>query len=276
MKTLALALSLGLLATMVAAADAPLFSHARHISEGAECTTCHAADTEAARPELKDSACGDCHDEKPASWRLKTRSRRLRAAFPHRRHASAIDCSTCHQAVADDQQTAGLPLLQIENCRECHQREGVEIKDSDCVACHGRDEKLHRPQNHDGIWIRQHGWVAESRVFEHHPENCALCHYTQGDCRTCHLSQKPQSHTALWRMRGHGLAAQFDREGCKTCHQSSACINCHRSTPPLNHRGAWEKIHGLAAQSRSNEHCAVCHQLSWCAACHRGSEESDD
>jgi hypothetical protein len=75
----------------------------------------------------------------------------------------------------------------------------------------------------------------------------------------------------LWRTRAHGISAAWERESCKTCHNSGSCIRCHMSTRPLNHKGAWSSTHGLAAQIDSNRHCAVCHSQAWCTACHDGA-----
>jgi hypothetical protein len=69
-------------------------------------------------------------------------------------------------------------------------------------------------------------------------------------------------------MQTHGIAAEWDRDRCKTCHETSTCVRCHQTTQPMNHTGAWINLHGLAAGSRVSESCSVCHQPAWCASCH--------
>ena len=88
-------------------------------------------------------------------------------------------------------------------------------------------------------------------------------------CTSCHRSHPPKSHTALWRLRGHGPASAFDPEPCRVCHQPGMCIQCHRTTAPLNHRGAWGTVHGFAAGSFANDNCYVCHRRADCLACHK-------
>ena len=253
--------------------DVPVFHHSAHLEEGAECVTCHDTDTEGL-PTLKKDACAECHDEDvPEAWRLPARSRRAHVKFPHSTHVEAVEeCKKCHGAVADESLENGALFVEPEGCFACHSEEGVEVSRNDCTACHGTDMKKKKPSTHDDNWSRKHGRMADWQHFEKHQYACRTCHRIGSDCQSCHRRTRPKSHTALWRMRGHGLAAGFDRERCRTCHETGSCIQCHRRTAPLNHKGAWRSVHGLAAQSRSNRHCATCHELSWCAACHAGKQ----
>ena len=86
--------------------------------------------------------------------------------------------------------------------------------------------------------------------------------------QSCHNLVMPRSHNGLWRVRMHGLAASWDRDRCKTCHESGVCVRCHATERPLNHVGNWGTVHGLAASTSDNEHCATCHRGSFCVQCH--------
>jgi hypothetical protein len=107
-------------------------------------------------------------------------------------------------------------------------------------------------------WNRQGG----------HGERCVLCHQNAA-CVACHRSESPRSHNGSWRVRMHGISAEWDRDRCKTCHETGACISCHRRTAPITHRGYWASNHGRVAGFESR--CTVCHNSGWCRNCHRGN-----
>lgn len=248
-----------------ALAEVKTFSHKRHLEEGAECTTCHLV--KETPPKLAPQACDDCHEGSKPAYSLPAKARPLKIQFPHAAHAEAVECKGCHAATADERQPAGQPLMGQDRCTSCHHERKVTV--TTCTACHGVDARREEPSDHGLAWLRNHGEESRFRRNSEHGRDCELCH-RGATCETCHRTTAPANHTGLWRVRTHGLAAEWDREACKTCHESGACIRCHRSTEPLSHKGAWQATHGLAAETRSNEHCAVCHPLSWCAACHRG------
>jgi hypothetical protein len=251
------------------ASDGKDFVHKMHIEEGAECTTCHDTESGEGLPGLKKEACEDCHDEGAPGWKLPKRAARLPIRFPHKIHAEAGECKDCHEKTIEGSQVAGQPILTHADCLACHEENGVEVSGGNCAACHGSDPRKEPPGDHRHGWLNRHGEESKWRVFDAHGKDCSLCHRS-ATCLNCHKTRRPKNHSGLWRMRTHGLAAEWDRETCKTCHETGTCIRCHRSTEPLNHKGGWRATHGLAAQTRSNQHCAVCHNLSWCAACHQG------
>lgn len=252
------------MSSLLLAGPKKTFDHKQHIEEGAECSNCHQADGSL----IKD-ACNECHDEGPPPWNPPARARRLNVKFPHKAHAESGECQQCHQKTLDGSQATGAPMVEQSGCVACHEENGVEVAEGDCSRCHGEDPRRTAPTDHQQAWLARHGREAQWRVFDRHGQDCATCHRSDV-CQTCHKTRKPRSHTALWRMRTHGLSAAFDHQTCKACHQTGTCVRCHRSTAPLNHKGAWKSTHGLAAQVRDNQHCAVCHSLSWCAACHAG------
>ena len=251
----------------VSAGEGKEFSHADHIEEGAECSDCH--NTAADLPELKREACEDCHEDGPLPWKLAARALRLNAKFPHKAHAAALECEKCHKTTAEDGQLSDKSMLLRSSCEACHVKSKVEIGEADCSRCHGVDQRKVPPGDHSESWLRRHGTEAQWRVFETHGSECYACH-RKSACLTCHKNSLPRSHTALWRVRTHGVAAAWDSDTCKECHETGTCVRCHRSTAPMNHRGAWSATHGLAAQTKGNQHCAVCHSLARCAACHNG------
>jgi hypothetical protein len=147
---------------------------------------------------------------------------------------------------------------------------GPSLAESRCAACHGRDEARARPAGHlSAGFQRAHGELSRGAEDAGHGRACALCHRRQS-CDACHKTTRPADHTALWRLRAHGLAAGWDREACKTCHESGACVRCHRTTRPLNHGAAWRATHGLAAADRLDARCTMCHSPGACARCHAG------
>jgi len=72
-------------------------------------------------------------------------------------------------------------------------------------------------------------------------------------------------------LRLYGAAATWDRDTCRTCHETGTCIACHQSTTPMNHIGAWNKAHGLTARGKADGSCTVCHSPGYCATCHGGN-----
>jgi c(7)-type cytochrome triheme protein len=260
-------LSLLISAALLAEEPGKSFSHAFHLKQGADCDNCHLLKPGAPLPEIKKEGCNDCHDQGPPPWVLPAKAARLKARFDHGPHVKALKCLDCHAPIAKDKQEGGRPILDQAACSACHEKRSVKVGQSACARCHGVDARKSAPSDHRHAWLSKHGQEAEWRSKGEHGKDCGACHRNDG-CKTCHLTQKPHNHTALWRMRTHGLEAEWSRESCKVCHETGTCIRCHRNTPPLNHQGAWSKTHGLTAAGAGNEHCAVCHNPSFCAHCH--------
>jgi hypothetical protein len=161
-------------------------------------------------------------------------------------------CVDCH---ADPHRGSAGP-----NCGDCH-----STTDFRGLLAGGRTLK---PADHNQLWLRSHAdlpWDDDDPGAQ--GRACVRCHASPV-CTSCHRTHPPKSHTALWRLRGHGPAAAFDPETCRVCHQPGACIQCHRTTAPLNHRGAWKTLHGFAAGSFANDNCFVCHRRADCLLCH--------
>ena len=162
-------------------------------------------------------------------------------------------CADCH---ADPHRGSAGP-----NCDECHSTAGFR----GLLAGAARTLK---PRDHTQVWLRSHAdlpWDEDDVGAQ--GRSCTRCHASPV-CTSCHRTHPPKSHTALWRLRGHGTAAAFDPEPCRVCHPPGGCVQCHRTTAPLSHRGAWGTVHGFAAGSFANENCYVCHRRADCLICH--------
>ncbi len=248
--------------------DTKVFSHVFHKEQGAdECSMCH--DLSGAAPVLNTKGCEECHSEAPPPWRLPVKAKKETIVFPHSYHINKIDCLACHEKTATEKQTADEVMVPRPRCESCHAEKKVAVPEHNCKRCHGGDQKNIKPKNHRNDWLRLHGTVADFTGEAEHGKACTLCH-TKSACSDCHRNTKPKNHTGMWRVRTHGLAADFDRNTCKTCHETGSCVFCHQTTPPLNHRGNWKTLHGLAAASIPNQQCGVCHKPSFCAECHAG------
>jgi len=158
--------------------------------------------------------------------------------------------------------------MVFADCQKCHVESGVELKEKNCLACHGSDPRKEIPADHKVVWKKRHGMESEWRAFDDHGRDCKLCHRDNA-CLACHRSQQPETHSGMWRVRAHGKAAAWDDRGCKTCHETGSCIRCHREQKPLNHVGNWRMLHGRVGGAFFSN-CSVCHRLAEpnCAECH--------
>jgi len=251
------------------AGEAGSYPHEPHVEELDDCTACHVLDEAKDVMGTKMDGCTECHDEGTPAYRSR-KTPPSGIIFSHKLHVDAAECKECHKATAEDKAKAlTAPIMSEKTCDKCHKDNDVEVKEAQCARCHGHPAAEIHPPDHKGpAWKMKHGKESRWRVFGEHGKDCALCH-GKDQCTTCHKSEKPQSHSGLWRMRTHGTAAAWDRGSCKTCHETGSCIACHKSTPPMNHMGAWETFHGSTARTVDNASCAVCHQQSYCLTCHK-------
>lgn len=138
-----------------------------------------------------------------------------------------------------------------------------------CEECH--DGRIFLPSYHFSGWRIRHGKMKKNQYQEEHGKQCDDCHQKNA-CIDCHKKRKPRSHTSFFRIRGHGLKADMDRQSCATCHKESFCIRCHQHTKPMNHKGNWLQRHGYmipAGQLKNIGKCNVCHSAGWCLSCHK-------
>ena len=245
------------------------------------CVDCHGK-TDPHKGKLG-TACEKCHvPEKGAPKFNHDEMTKFTRTGAHK----LVECGYCHRQAQPappqigwtSQEPAGkldrtFPLMG-KRCADCHADPHKGAAGLECQQCHGTTSfrmllpaaRTRRPSDHDRGFLGKHvqlpfddnDLMAEGRA-------CTRCH---GTCDRCHRTMRPKSHTALWRLRGHGTAAAFDSESCRVCHVTGTCIQCHRSTAPLNHRGSWGTIHGYAAGTFAGNNCYVCHSRADCYACH--------
>lgn len=243
------------------------FSHDIHVGNfEVKCLDCHELPP-VGTPVLKKQTCLECHEKYPPAFKASKRQK-LSLTFPHQAHGKVLECLDCHQRVLDDNRVRTAPVMERKACADCHTRRGLKTAERHCEACHESNQRLVRPQDHDRGWLELHGQAGDMRGTEEHGHDCNACHGAEA-CIRCHKERKPRSHTGLWDVRMHGIAASFDREGCQTCHETGLCVRCHTSTRPMNHTAGWPSLHGLAAAATDNEHCRACHTPAQCTGCHR-------
>lgn len=248
------------------------------------CVNCHGK-TDPHKGKLG-TACEKCHTPNKGAPKFNhDKMTQFARTGAHR----LLECGYCHRPPGSTKPAIGwtktappgtldrtFPLMG-KSCVDCHADPHKGAAGSSCQQCHGTDSfrkltpaaRAQRPSDHDRGWLGRHtslpfdenDLLAEGRA-------CARCHGI-ASCDRCHRSTRPKSHTALWRLRGHGTAAAFDPGSCTVCHVTGACIQCHRTTAPLNHRGAWGTLHGFAAGTFADNNCYVCHSRSDCLACHK-------
>jgi hypothetical protein len=260
-------------ATSTTSSHVVTFSHEDHLARTPEarCKDCHEVAKGATLPVVRWASCAQCHDETPTGA-SRRRGRTLGVVFEHDAHAKSLTCGACHARRSGED----APRLAPEHtrpsgpdCLSCHATRNVGPAPLACASCHGRDQRRTKPSSHDASWRRRHGAFAEPLAPAAHGQRCLDCH-RESSCRGCHDVERPRDHTALWRVRGHGVAASWDRDRCKTCHQTASCTACHATTEPRSHGPTWRATHGLVARSRADTSCLTCHRPSTCLQCHQG------
>ncbi len=274
----------------------PRFSHRVHvIDQGLDCAMCHMTEEGDSRPLPVDLAqCALCHDsldeEQPEHKRAAAffvvdpaagpdaapTPRRVlprfkdEVIFDHTSHAALLgdNCLACHVGMDESDGLDADDALTMASCVKCHEAEG---RQDTCAVCHTEVDIHWRPGTHGApgaptgpgnAWMRLHGEFSR----DPHPpteSDCALCH-TQSSCTECHQTMQPASHDEHFRLRGHGILADLDRESCFVCHRADSCNACHQTARPISHHGAFG--------SPVNHHCVGCHLPlagEGCYTCHK-------
>lgn len=246
------------------------------------CVDCHRK-TDPHKGNLGD-ACEKCHvPEKGAPKFNHEKMTRFTRTGEHLR----VACAFCHRQVPPTPPAVGWIKQEVapkldrlfpvmgKRCVDCHADPHKGALGSDCGKCHttstfralSAGAGLLRPSDHGPGWLGKHKSLPfDENELREEGRSCTRCH---GTCDRCHRTMLPKSHTALWRLRGHGTAAAFDSESCRVCHMTGTCVQCHRHNAPLNHRGAWPTLHGFAAGTFADSNCYVCHSRADCLACHK-------
>lgn len=230
--------------------------------------------------------------------------------FSHNTHgAMDLDCSTCHETVAQATTLKGSFLPLEAKCLECHQ----DWKDEAlCGKCHtdvryAQHWSKEEPQltmshadhlgrvNQDCKWC--HRELSEPGKAGLKPIPMAVCtgchHHKQefddGRCQPCHVSlqHKPLKPISMYSHQGdyirrHRVDARTSAETCASCHHASFCTDCHRNNggalPELRYPEQVESrfihrndfISRHSLEARADQSsCLRCHGTSYCMDCHR-------
>lgn len=215
--------------------------------------------------------------------------------FDHKSHTAllakqdpkSLACKACHGDVGSAEGLRRSVISSMASCMECHEKgapapeapkapapaEGAEIaaapptaeQMTECSFCHRVWRTDTQPEDHRKLWRVTHGEEVRFGLDEKRAYYCSLCH-EKGYCEDCHRIEKPRSHTAFFRIRGHGIEAEINRDRCSTCHRQDYCVRCHQDTRPRDHTASW----GGAPY----RHCTYCHldaSNTRCGVCHKGS-----
>jgi hypothetical protein len=230
------------------------------------CGVCHEINVDQPTKEM----CGKCHTRGEENYGVDAWASRFKpeVKWSHDPHiAKEVACEKCHGADPDANGLPSGPLMPV--CMNCHGK--TDTKLNECSVCHNEISDKTVPQfrgetriQHDvpAIWKHTHG--SESRVD---PKFCAKCHTEQNFCDTCHATQQPDSHTATWRRKAHGIEASYNRNKCSVCHEEDSCLKCHRNSQPESHKAVWGPP--------VNNHCTTCHYpptKNNCTVCHESVE----
>jgi len=254
-------LGVGCLGYMTVSSNKSISPHSSHIEE-LSCDECHVSEVTNQTfpdPEL----CLDCHDdllEEELNVPLEKEQIRV-FTFSHSSH-ELLECEECHTLKGD----IDMKIPENRDCEFCHRDSEIRLSCKNCHAGH-----FFVPSYHNSVWAERHtrGYGYETEA--EHAYQCEICH-RQDFCKSCHNSTQPKSHTSFFRVRGHGINAEMNRESCGVCHIESFCVRCHNETKPVSHIGVWEqKIHGFAiinSWPQGIGRCGLCHKKSWCIECH--------
>ncbi len=248
-------------ATLVTAAAAMRFDHARHLPEvRGDCVGCHRG---AVRPDVEHPSglpamndCRPCHDDlldrgtcdachvSLAQYPVRPATGMAHAADFLRRHAlearvAQDRCASCHTQ---------------SSCADCHDQRAPLAPD---VAFADRPDRafVHRPG-----YV---GWHAgEARLDG---AACLGCH-GESSCAACHAQRLPAGspHPADWASPGpgpnlHAAAARRDLMACAGCHTGSGgdtCVACHASGRPGGSPHGGARPAGDPTRDRP---CRACH-----------------
>ena len=279
------------------------FSHNLHVTEnGIACSDCHGKMTDGRFSIPTHASCKDCHEDWIATQKIDAKTcgmchkikdlRELSLDKPGKLppetsrifvHTAALTnrCADCHGMLLE-KKIVRVP--EMTHPIKAGIREKAHRWGMDCAACHTGLDRSTPPPNHRQNWMRRHGALGIE------PDNvCGVCHSEQS-CRECHQVTMPASHNNLWRLKTHGMQAEWNRSRCLVCHQQDSCDACHADTRPQSHNAGWRQNHCLNCHpsKSTGSGCTVCHETTisshpnphaagWrdqhCNSCHAGSPE---
>ena len=226
--------------------------HAKHLTQGINCTECHAGVAHgrvAEREQTIDGLFLSWNETKARSNMVRSfRLRGMKTCVEcHETRGVSTSCETCHKerilpethlASGWLQEHGKQALTDLSSCNRCHSYSlgMVRVKASNAAAEYARSNafcsKCHltRPAGHDGSIIPAHSANLRADGVE--------------GCRICHETAKPRK------------VANVAKTFCNQCHQKP-----HRK-PPATHPVP------VAAGETPTPACGRCHPLSTCGRCH--------
>lgn len=243
-----------------------VFSHAKHLTRGTTCTTCHpdATTSRSAVDNLipTEQQCRACHPIDRAKPDLVVAG------------APPATCVACHPGYAPDKAVARVYLTPtpLKFSHAAHAK-------SSCASCHGDLSKVDRA----------------TRAQLPTMASCLTCHRDGSQerrCADCHLATSggllttefPQGRlvprqTGMGDAHGPGFGKDHRQEArqvdatCTACHDRSTCLACHQGVtkPDEFHPGNYLLTHAVEAR-RGTPDCSACHRAqSFCVGCHERS-----
>lgn len=145
-------------------------------------------------------------------------------AFQHAKHASALECSFCHQSVKDSE-VATIP--QAPRCMTCHSSPVTQSPEAEKIKSYFESGK-------PIPWVRLFD-LQDDLLFSH------KVHVGQGiECKTCHGDIATQK-TIPAGFGSKGVGGPYGRglmDFCLSCHQKKEaespgrkltdCLTCHK------------------------------------------------
>jgi hypothetical protein len=262
--------------------EEPGFPHRVHVvDEALDCGDCHLGAEDSEEPGIPPlMACLLCHEDTDADKPLERQAASFfdeegfvasgwttlsdEVRFSHLDHVTeyGLDCLQCHVGIDENEHLGPDDRIDMDACSSCHADVGVS---SDCGTCHTEIDREWAPSSHMTQWQRTHGGVFLSDLGGT-AQDCNLCH-DDASCSTCHQITPPENHDEYFRLRGHWIHAQMDRDSCQVCHTTADfCVRCHEESAPLSHTGAFG--------SPMSMHCVGCHfplQGETCFTCHKSA-----
>jgi hypothetical protein len=241
--------------------------------------------------------CTECHDTKPEKnfrdvpnhptiFECQDCHADIVIDFNNRPHHNYVECRTCH-LFHKENETAGRIYKNgnAKFCLLCHEKKpfkdekyppkiewpahvgGAEIikpgNEKICLNCHV--DKIHKMPEKFRENPHPQNWRGEHKEFAKQNLNiCQRCH-TMNDCYSCHMKNKPASHTSEWK-KIHPKSGLSNRQTCEVCHGKNSCISCHKLEMP--HPKDWADNHKETVAKKGKEICNKCHNADFCKQCH--------
>ncbi len=199
--------------------------------------------------------CKDCHDPRDNSFGFTSEA-----------------CPLCHDIKEEELEHHGETTCDMAVCHRDEEGNPVQPKLTGhntvidhCMVCHSRDhpDNAFVPYadvitNPNGVTLEVNGSFCEDCHHDTYAEVAAInsMHYTENDCKDCHLEHKTRPDCTLCHEQGgesgakHNITSPFDE--CTECHigggHNPTVINIQVQRPDMNSRNL------------SKYFCNSCHQ----------------